>query len=177
MGRTIAALSDLSVPARPRTTFNVGRVGGGTSVNAIAFESWMEVDLRSESPEALADLDRRFQAAVAAGAAAENDRWSHPVTVSVETKLVGNRPAGRTPDTSDIVAAALSVNRALGLRGDLGTSSTDANTPMSLGIPAITIGGGGRGRGAHSLEEEFDTTGSSDGTRRAVLLAVALAQP
>ncbi len=177
MGRAIAAIGDFRVPARPRTTFNVGRVGGGTSVNAIAFESWMEVDLRSESADALADLDRQLKSAVAAAVSTENGRWSTTTTVSVETKLVGNRPAGRTPDTSDIVVAALSVNRALGFQGDLGTSSTDANTPMSLGVPAITIGGGGRGRGAHSLEEEFDSTGSADGTRRAVLLAIALAQP
>lgn len=176
MGRAIATLSDLRVHARPRTTFNVGRVGGGTSVNAIAFESWMEVDLRSESPDTLVDLDRRFTEAVAAAVTAENERWSNPVTVSVETKLVGDRPAGRTSDTADIVVAALSVNRALGLRAELGTSSTDANTPMSLGIPAITVGGGGRGQGAHSLEEAFDTTGSTDGTRRAILLAIALAQ-
>jgi tripeptide aminopeptidase len=177
MGRAIAAVSDLQVPARPKTTFNVGRVGGGTSVNAIAFESWMEVDLRSESPDALADLDQRFTQAMEAAVVAENARWASQVSVKVEVAMVGNRPAGRTADTSPIVQAVRSVGEALGLSTSLGMSSTDANTPMSLGIPAITIGGGGRGTGAHSLEEEFDTTGSADGTRRALLLAVALAQP
>lgn len=177
MGRAIARISDLQVPTRPKTTFNVGRVGGGTSVNAIAFESWMEVDLRSESADALAALDTQFRSAVDAAVAAEAARWTSPVIIKAETTLVGNRPAGRTSDTSPIVLAARSVGQALGLETVLGTSSTDANTPMSLGIPAITIGGGGRGEGAHSLEETFDTSGSADGTRRAVLLAVALAQP
>jgi di/tripeptidase len=177
LGRAIAAISDLQVPARPKTTFNVGRVGGGTSVNAIAFESWMEVDLRSEDPAALAALQQQFQQAVDAAVVAENARWQNPVTVRVALEVVGNRPAGRTPDTSPIVVAAVSVSRALGYPVSLGASSTDANVPMALGIPAVTIGGGGRSQGAHSLEEEFDVRGSVDGTRRAVLLAVALAEP
>ncbi len=177
MGRAIDAIADLTVPQRPKTTFNVGRVGGGTSVNAIAFESWMEVDLRSESPDALTALDASVRQAVEAAVAAENRRWARPGQVTVEMEMVGNRPAGRTSDTSPFVRAALSVSRALNLPTTLGASSTDANTPMSLGIPAITIGGGGAGRGAHSLDETFDTTGSADGTRRAVLLAVALTQP
>ncbi len=177
MGRAIAAIGDLQVPSRPKTTFNVGRIGGGTSVNAIAFESWMEVDLRSESPDALAALDGQFKTAVAAAVEAENRRWGNHRPVTVEVKVVGNRPAGRTADTSPLVQAAVSVNRALGLPAHLGTSSTDANTPMSLGIPAITIGGGGRGEGAHSLEEAFDTAGSAVGTQRAVLLTLALSEP
>ncbi len=177
MGRAIDAIADLTVPQRPRTTFNVGRVGGGTSVNAIAFESWMEIDLRSESPDALQTLDASVRQAIEAAVAAENRRWARPGQVTVEIDMVGNRPAGRTADTSPLVRTALSVSRALGLPTTLGASSTDANTPMSLGIPAITIGGGGTGRGAHSLDETFDTTGSADGTRRAVLLAVALTQP
>jgi tripeptide aminopeptidase len=177
MGRAIAAISDLQVPVRPRTTFNVGRVGGGTSINAIAFESWMEVDLRSEDPEMLAGIDRQFTAAVQDAADRENARWTSPVTIRATTEVVGNRPAGRTPDTSAIVVAAASVTRALGHPVTLGNSSTDANVPMALGIPAVTIGGGGRGQGAHSLEEEFDTRGSVDGTRRALLLTVALTEP
>lgn len=177
MGRAIAAIADLTVPARPKTTFNVGRVGGGTSVNAIAFESWMEIDLRSEEPEALARLDTTVRAAIDAAVTAENARWGGRPTIRAETTLVGNRPAGRTPDTSPVVEAARSVSRALGLPTTLGASSTDANTPMSLGIPAITVGGGGKGQAAHALEEQFDTAGSADGTRRAVLLTLALAQP
>jgi tripeptide aminopeptidase len=89
---------------------------------------------------------------------------------------VGEHPAGRTPPTAPIVRAARSVNRALDLPDELGEGSTDSNIPISLGIPAVTIGGGGRGRDAHSLEESFDTTDSWKGTQRAVLLAMALAQ-
>ena len=91
--------------------------------------------------------------------------------------MVGDRPAGRTSDTSDIVTAAVSVLRAFGQPATLATSSTDANVPMARGVPAITIGGGGRGDAAHSLEESFDPAGGVDGLRQAILLAIALAQP
>ena len=92
-------------------------------------------------------------------------------------KLVGDRPAGRTADTSDIVVAASSVLQALSLPVALRNSSTDANVPMARGVPAITIGGGGRGVGAHSLEESFEIAGGTDGVRQAILMAIALAQP
>jgi tripeptide aminopeptidase len=177
LGRAIATVADLRVPTRPKTTFSVGRVGGGTSVNAIAFEGWMEVDLRSEDSDALRALDQQFRDAVTHAVAAENARWSNPVTVKVSLEVVGNRPAGRTADTAPIVRAAISVTRALGHPVSLTSSSTDANVPMSQGISAITIGGGGAGQGAHSLDEQFDTRTSVDGTRRALLLALALAAP
>jgi tripeptide aminopeptidase len=177
MGRAIATISAMEVPSIPKTTFNVGRVGGGTSVNSIPFEAWMEVDLRSEDAAALAALDGRVRAAVDAAVQAENARWQHAQRVSVEMKLVGDRPAGRTADTSDIVVAARSVLQALSLPATLKNSSTDANVPMARGVPAITIGGGGRGTGAHSLEESFETAGGTDGTRQAILMAIALAQP
>jgi tripeptide aminopeptidase len=90
--------------------------------------------------------------------------------------LVGLRPAGQTPDSAPIVKTALEVNQVLGLTGQLGEGSTDANVPMNLGIPAITIGGGGEGTGAHSLNETFDSHDSWKGTQRALLLALALAR-
>ena len=176
LGRAIAAIGDLEVPASPKTTFSVGRVGGGTSVNAIAFEAWMEVDMRSIDEDELRALDGRFQRAVDQALAAENARWKQNSPVTVEKKLVGDRPAGSTPATSAIVEAAVSVTRALGLAVSLDEGSTDSNVPMSLKIPAITIDGGGRGAGSHSLDETFDTTNSWQGTQRALLLAVALAQ-
>lgn len=177
LGRAIATVADLRVPTRPKTTFSVGRVGGGTSVNSIAFEGWMEVDLRSEDADALRALDRQFRDGVTQAVAAENARWHNPVTVKWSLDVVGNRPAGRTADTSPIVRAAASVTRALGHAVSLTSSSTDANVPMSLGISAITIGGGGAGQGAHSLDEQFDTRMSVDGTRRALLLVMALVAP
>ncbi len=177
LGRAIANIGDLEVPRTPKTTFNVGRIGGGTSVNSIPFEAWMEVDLRSEDASALLDLDRRMRQAIAAGVSAENARWGHAQQVSVEVTLVGDRPAGRTADTSGIVRTAISVLNALRLPVALGASSTDANVPMARGVPAITIGGGGTGRAAHSLDESFDTQGAVDGLRQAILLTIALAQP
>jgi tripeptide aminopeptidase len=177
LGRAIAGMADLQVPADPKTTFNVGRVGGGTSVNAIAFEAWMEVDMRSVDPAALQAVDASFHRAVDDAVAAENARWNNNSRIAVEKQLVGDRPAGRTEANSPIVQAALSVSKALGLTSRLDEGSTDSNIAMSLGIPAITVDGGGRGTGAHALEETFDTADAWQGTQRAVLLAIALAQP
>lgn len=146
-------------------------------MNSIPFEAWMEVDLRSEDASALMELDGRVRTAIDAAVAAENARWRHASTVSVDVALVGDRPAGRTADTSDLVRATGSVLRALKLPVAFDTSSTDANVAMARGIPGITIGGGGTGKAAHSLEESFDTAGAVDGLRQAILLTVALAEP
>ncbi|MFN7979977.1 MAG: M20/M25/M40 family metallo-hydrolase, partial [Vicinamibacterales bacterium] len=176
LGRAMAAIADFQVPTEPKTTFNVGRVGGGTSVNAIAFEAWMEVDMRSADPASLQSLDAKFHKAVDDAVAAENARWNSRV-LTVDKEMVGNRPAGRAAATSPIVQAAASVTRALGIDVRMDEASTDANFPQSLGIPAITVDGGGRGTGAHALDETFDTTDSWKGTQRALLLAIALTQP
>lgn len=176
LGRAMATIADFQVPLEPRTTFNVGRIGGGTSVNSIAFEAWMEVDMRSADAASLQSLDAKFHKAVDDAVAAENARWNSRA-LSVDKALVGNRPAGRAPATSAIVQAAASVTRALGIPVTMDEGSTDANYPQSLGIPAITIDGGGRGTGAHALDEAFDTTESWKGTQRALLLTIALAQP
>jgi tripeptide aminopeptidase len=176
MGRAIAKISELQVPRQPKTTFNVGRVGGGTSVNAIPFEGWMEVDMRSSDPASLASVDANFHKAVDAAVVEENERWGAPRMITVTNELVGDRPAGSTPEDAPIVQTTLAVNRALGFAATLGEGSTDSNLPMSLKIPAVTIGGGGRGTGAHALEETYDTTNSWQGTTRAVLLTIALAQ-
>ena len=159
----------------PKTTFNVGRIGGGTSVNSIPFDAWFEMDMRSASPSALQALDQKFHRAVDDAVKAEDARWGKNV-LSVDKALVGNRPAGQTPATSPIVQAAVSVTRALGFPITLDEGSTDSNIAMNLGIPAITIDGGGRGRGSHALDENFDQTNSWQGSQRALLLAIALAQ-
>ena len=176
MGRAIAKISDLQVPRQPKTTFNVGRVGGGTSVNSIPFDGWMEVDMRSSDPASLAAIDAGFHKAVDSAVVEENERWGTPRMVTATKDLVGDRPAGSTPENALIVQTTLAVNRALGFAATLGEGSTDSNLPMSLKIPAVTIGGGGRGTGGHSLGEAFDATDSWQGTQRAVLLTVALAQ-
>jgi tripeptide aminopeptidase len=176
MGRAIAKISDLKVPNDPKTTFNVGRVGGGTSVNSIPSEAWMEMDMRSADLRSLKALDEQFQAAVRAAVDEENRRWNNRGKVSASPELVGIRPAGQTPEGSPIVQTALAVSRALGTVDSLREGSTDANVPMNLNIPAITIGGGGSGSGVHTLNELFNTTDSWQGTQRAVLLAIALAR-
>lgn len=176
LGRAIAKVSDLQVPSLPKTTFNVGRVGGGTSVNSIAFDAWMEVDMRSSDVAALRSVDAGFLKAVDEALEEENDRWEHKGALTVVRDLVGDRPAGRTPAEAPIVRAAISAAKALGLPYELDEGSTDSNVPMNLGIPAITIDGGGRGQGSHSLAESFDATDSWQGTQRALLIAIALAQ-
>ena len=176
LGRAIAKIADFQVPVEPKTTFNVGRVGGGTSVNSIPSDAWMEVDMRSSAPASLAALDAKFQKAIDAAAAEENDRWRTPRMLTVLKERVGDRPAGSTPADSPIVRTAEAVHRTLGLPMALSESSTDSNIPMSLHISAITIGGGGRGASAHSATESFDTTDSWRGTERALLLTIALAQ-
>jgi tripeptide aminopeptidase len=176
MGRAIAKIQELQVPKQPKTTFNVGRVGGGTSVNSIPFEAWMEVDMRSSDPAALAAVDASFQKAVDAAVVEENARWGSSKTITVVKDLVGDRPAGSTPENSAIVRTGLATATVLGFSANLGEGSTDSNLPMSLKIPAITIGGGGRGRDAHALTESFDTTDAWMGTQYGLLLVVALAQ-
>lgn len=177
LGRAIAAFGDVQVPARPRTTFNVGLVRGGTSVNSIAATAEMDIDLRSESQAALDALDARFREAVARGVAAEQARWpDSPVRLAAEFTDLGKRPAGGQADSTYIVRSALAAAERLGWRPQPGASSTDSNIPMSLGIPSITLDGGGRGGGAHAPAEWYD-----DGERGwfgpqwALLVVVALA--
>jgi acetylornithine deacetylase/succinyl-diaminopimelate desuccinylase-like protein len=176
LGRAIAIVSEIQAPTDPKTTFNVGRVGGGTSVNSIPFEGWFEVDMRSSDKAALAAVDAKVQAAVDSAVVRENRRWNHPGMITVEKKLVGDRPAGNTPMDAPIVRTALAVASALGRTVTTGEGSTDSNYPMSLGLPAITVGGGGRGFDAHALTERFDTTNSWLGTQWVTLLAIALSQ-
>jgi acetylornithine deacetylase/succinyl-diaminopimelate desuccinylase-like protein len=157
LGRAIAKIGDIEVPREPKTTFNVGVIEGGTSVNSISASGTMDVDLRSESPEALDSLDARFRRAVAGALEEENRRWpASSVRLKVTIDDRGVRPASAQPDSAFIVRSALAAARVLGFGGATDASSTDANLPMSIGIPAITIDGGGQGSGAHSLSESYD---------------------
>jgi acetylornithine deacetylase/succinyl-diaminopimelate desuccinylase-like protein len=176
MGRAIAKIQEIQVPRQPKTTFNVGRIGGGTSVNSIPFEGWMELDMRSSDPASLAAVDASIQKAIDAAVVEENARWGKAGTITVVKELVGDRPAGSTPESAAIVKNGIAVATVLGFNANLGEGSTDSNLPMSLKIPAITIGGGGRGRDAHALTESYDTNDSWMGTQYALLLTVTLAQ-
>jgi acetylornithine deacetylase/succinyl-diaminopimelate desuccinylase-like protein len=176
LGRAAARIADLQVPRNPKTTFNVGRIGGGTSVNSIPFEAWMELDLRSADQAALTALDASALEIIDGAVVEENARWGRRREVYVEKKLVGDRPAGQVPATAAIVVAAVAASRAVEMPFSLDTGSTDSNYPISLGIPAITLDGGGSSENTHSLEEHFDSTGSWKGTARALLVAIALAR-
>jgi tripeptide aminopeptidase len=176
MGRAIAKIGQIQVPGQPKTTFSVGRVGGGTSVNAIPSECWMEVDLRSAGAAELAALTAKFEEAVDAGVRDENARWTSADRITVKKERVGDRPAGHTPDDAAIVQTARRVAKSLGITLPENESSTDANVPMQLKIPAVTIGGGGNGSAQHTTNESFDTTDSSKGTEYATLLVTELAR-
>ncbi|NIP59209.1 MAG: M20/M25/M40 family metallo-hydrolase, partial [Gemmatimonadetes bacterium] len=134
----------------PRTSYNVGRIGGGTSVNSIPFESWMEVDMRSHTVETLNGIDSLFQRAIRRAVDEQNElrREGEPLTVDVE--MIGDRPSGLIAPETPLVQRGMAATMELGMEPALGRSSTDSNIPISMGIPAITIGGGGEGRGAHS---------------------------
>jgi tripeptide aminopeptidase len=176
LGRAIALIADLRVPSTPRTTFSVGRIGGGTSVNAIPAESWMELDLRSSDETALEQLDRSVQGIVRRAAALENARWNQNAPLTVRLERIGDRPAGRTDPRAAVVQAAREASRRAGMPVDLRAGSTDANMAMQLKIPAIAIAAGGRGTNTHALDETFDTTGSVRGTERVLFLALALSR-
>ncbi len=178
LGRAVAKIAEIRVSDQPKTTFNVGRIGGGTSVNAVPFEAWMEVDLRSQEPASLDALDLKMRKAVESAVAEENGRWGkRPDVVTASQELVGDRPAGSLLVSSPIVQTALAAANALRFTAQLSEASTDANLPISLGIPAVTIGGGGSGADAHALTESFDGTDAWKGTQHALLLTIALARP
>ncbi|MGV3708218.1 MAG: M20/M25/M40 family metallo-hydrolase, partial [Gemmatimonas sp.] len=157
LGRAIAMVSDLQVPNEPKVTFNVGIVAGGQTVNSISANASMDVDMRSEDPKALADLDRRMQMAFKKALADEIARWpGSKVPLKLEIDTIGIRPAGVTSDSAFIVRTALAAGQSMGVYTPLTPSSTDANIAISMGISAITIDGGGIGNGAHSLDEWYD---------------------
>lgn len=160
LGRAIAGISDIQVPASPKTTFNVGVINGGTSVNSIAFEAAMDVDMRSESADALRALDLMVRRSVQDALDAENTRWGSEraararITMVIDT--IGIRPTGAQSDSARIVQVALEAAHTLGFDPVPGASSTDANVPISLGIPGISLDGGGREAGSHSLNEWYE---------------------
>lgn len=178
MADAISRLGRVPVPASPRTTYSASVTGGGTSINAIPNAVWTEFDLRSESVRELAALEERFLEIVHASVAAENEiRSVRNGPVSVTITPIGDRPAGHTGESHELVRFAKAAIEAKGFETEFVASSTDANIPMSMGIPAIRIGSGGTGGREHSLEEWIDV--EKDASLRgmeaglATLLAVA----
>ncbi|HEX7051080.1 MAG TPA: M20/M25/M40 family metallo-hydrolase [Longimicrobiales bacterium] len=156
-----------------RTSYNVGRIGGGTSINAVPFEAWMEVDMRSESQERLIEIDSIFRAVVQQALAEQNavNRRGPPLEVDVE--LVGDRPSGETPLDAPLLLRAMAATRHFGDEPDLARSSTDSNIPISLGIPAVTITRGGVGGGSHSPGEWWIPRDAPEAIQRALLIVLA----
>ena len=177
VGAAAARLAALPLPRQPRTTLSVCRIGGGISVNSIPEDAWLEVDLRSSSAEVLAGCVADIRAAVHTAAREENSRrapGTEPLTYDVA--MIGDRPCGATSEHHPLVRIASAVTRFIGRTPELVTASTDANVPISLGIPAIAIGAGGRGGGVHTPAEWYDNTDGAPGLARALAIAVASAE-
>ena len=173
LGRAVARLAAYPAPASPRTTFNVGRIEGGSGVNVIPRDASMDVDLRSESPKELSRLDAFFRRAASEAADDENAaRRAGTPPLAFELKLIGDRPGGETPAASPLVRLAQEATHAVGSRPLLDCSSTDSNLPISLGIPAVTFGAGGSSGNSHTLDEWYDPRGREAGLRRALLVAL-----
>jgi tripeptide aminopeptidase len=175
LGRAIDGIAKLSVPSDPRTTYNVGKIEGGTTVNSIAQTASMEVDLRSISAAELAKLDASFRRAVETALSEENDARKDAARLTVDFQLIGERPVGLQAPDAPIVQKVLAADKALGIRSNLTASSTDSGMPMRSGIPSVTIGTGGKWQGMHSVGESFDMTDSYLGTQRVLLALLAVA--
>lgn len=175
LGRAIAEIGDLETPKDPKTTFTVGMVEGGTSVNSIAYEANMKVDMRSNDEEELLKLEEKVLTIVENAADKENKRWNKEDVIEVDPELIGDRPAGSQPADAIHVQAAWASAEAIGEQPVLGgPSSTDSNLPISLGIPSLTLGGGGSSGGAHSLGEWFDPTDAHLGRQRIFMITLGL---
>lgn len=175
LGRAISNLASYPAPKDPRTTFNVGRITGGNSVNAIPREASMDVDLRSAGTEELLKLDAFFRRAVREASEDENAsqrNGSRPLEVKVD--LIGERPGGETAADAMLVKLAWQATLSTGTKPQFNQASTDSNFPISLGIPALTLGAGGHSANAHTLEEWYDPRGREAGLKRGLLLILGM---
>ena len=176
LGRAISRLAAYPAPRDPRTTFNVGSIEGGTSVNAIPSRAAMEVDLRSAADAELRRLDAFFRRAVKEALDEENNaRRPGDAPLKLQLDLIGERPSGETPADSRLVKLALEATRFLGVEPRLDQSSTDSNLPISLGIPAITLGAGGASGASHTLAEWYEPRERDKGLKRGLLVILGLA--
>jgi tripeptide aminopeptidase len=176
MSQAVVELYKVQTPARPKATYSASVVGGGTSVNAIPNSVWMEFDMRSDDARELGRLESRFLAIINQAIDTENfARSTKEGAVSADIKIVGDRPAGRTAETADIVQFATAAFRAYGSTPTYECNSTDSNMPMSLGIPAITLPGVGKSDRTHALEERMDTDLESNQLIKSIVLTTILA--
>ena len=175
IGRAISRLASYPAPKEPRTTFNVGRIEGGRSVNAIPSEASMEVDLRSAAEGELQRLDAFFRRAMKDAVDEESaKRRAGDPLLKLKVDLIGERPTGETPADSPLVELAIEATRLLGAEPRLDQASTDSNLPISLGVPAITLGAGGSSAFSHSLDEWYDPRGRDLGLKRGLLVILGM---
>ncbi|AQA00855.1 peptidase M20 [Sphingopyxis sp. QXT-31] len=176
MSQAVVDFYKIAVPARPKTTYSASVTGGGTSVNSIPNEVFVEFDTRSESPAELAKLEQAFLGVVRKSVEGENAARSvKEGPIAADIKMIGDRPAGETAATQPIVRISEAIIRANGLDPKSSFSSTDSNLPMSLGIPAVTIGSGGDGGRAHALDEWIDVEKTKSLSGAKVGLGILLA--
>jgi len=176
ISRGIVRFSSIAIPADPRSTFNFGFIEGGTSVNSVPSHAAVKADLRSEDERESARLEAVLRDTMQRGL---NDEISSsraaPDALQLNFRSLGTRPAGKLPDDSPLLATIRGVDRYLGNFSRLEKSSTDANLPLSLGIAAVAIGGGGKGGGSHTPEEWYDPAGRELGLKRLFLTITSLA--
>lgn len=165
--------ADTLTRSGPRTSYNVGRMGGGTSVNAIPFETWIEVDMRSESPASLGTIESAFVAAMERALVEENGLRRDGPELELVLDKIGDRPSGEMENDHPLIQRALATSMAFGGIPSLARSSTNSNIPIALGVPAVTIGRGGRGGAAHAPEEWWMNVDGYRAIQRALLLTVA----
>jgi acetylornithine deacetylase/succinyl-diaminopimelate desuccinylase-like protein len=176
LGRSIRLFQDTAdvlTRTGPRTSYNVGRIGGGTSVNSIPFESWMEVDMRSISPESLGQIEAAFVSAMEQAVEGENALRRDGEPIRLDLQKIGDRPSGEMPAATPLVQRAMATTTVFGGTPALGTGSTNSNIPIALGVPAVTIGRGGAGGNAHAPEEYWVNRDGHLAIQRALLLTVA----
>jgi tripeptide aminopeptidase len=176
LSRGIVKFSSLQVPDEPRSSYNFGLIEGGTSINSIPARAAVKIDLRSETESELNQLEKALRDAMQAGVRDEISANHAPDdSLELATRSLGARPAGKLPENSPLLDTIRNVDRYLGNRSRIERSSTDANIPLSLGIPAVALGGGGKGSGSHTLAEWYDPLGREMGLKRLLLTALALA--
>ena len=172
-----AMLASLPLPRSPRTTLSVSRIGGGTSINSIPEEGWLEVDLRSTSASVLDRFDREIRIIVRAAAQQENARRATATPpLSHDVMVIGDRPSGELSAEHPLVLSAIEATQLIDREPELAAASTDANVPIAMGIPAIAIGAGGRGGDAHTPVEWYDNIDGPLGIARAMTILATAAE-
>ena len=176
IGRMIYHFEEVATPFvadGPRTSFNVGRMGGGTSVNSIPFENWVEIDMRSVDQERLFQIDEILQDAIQKALSEANEIRTRGRELTVDADMIGDRPSGKIDPDNEFIQRAKAATKVFGNEYSLQRSSTDSNVPISLGIPSMTLGGGGTSGNAHSLDEWWYNKDGHKGIQRALLILIA----